>query len=289
MIPDLSTPPTLDDATVRAVKSLVDAAVATDHVSPLNEAAIFALTSSDVDHLVARIDGAVVGYGQHDRQTDSSQIVVTPGQRGHGVGEALSEAMVSSYPSTTMWAFGNLRGAQALVKRFGYVAVRELLIMGRPLDRIDPWTAPPGVTIRSYRPTDADQVLEVNAAAFAHHPEQGDLSRADFDQRTASDWFDPGGLIVAEDAGGRLLGFHWTKRHDQRTGEVYVLCTAPWASGLGLGQVLLNAGLDYLAKIGCLRVILYVESDNARAVRLYGAGGFEVVRSDIMYAPGGTP
>ena len=32
---------------------------------------------------------------------------------------------------------------------------------------------PDGVTVRGYRPSDADEVIRVNAAAFAHHPEQG--------------------------------------------------------------------------------------------------------------------
>ncbi len=43
----------------------------------------------------------------------------------------------------------------------------------------------------------------------------------------AEPWFDPAGLLLAEDADGTLLGFHWTKRHDERLGEVYVVGISP--------------------------------------------------------------
>ena len=67
--------------------------------------------------------------------------------------------------------------------------------------------------MRGYRDDDRDEVLRVNAAAFAHHPEQGSLDAEGLAARMAEEWFDPAGLLVA-DAGGGLRGFHWTKQHD---------------------------------------------------------------------------
>ena len=58
---------------------------------------------------------------------------------------------------------------------------------------------PEGVTIRGYRDADADGVLAVNAAAFAHHPEQGGMDAADLAERMAEPWWDPAGLLVAVD------------------------------------------------------------------------------------------
>ena len=87
-----------------------------------------------------------------------------------------------------------------------------------------------GVTIRGYRADDADEVLRVNAAAFAHHPEQGSMDAADLAERMAEPWFDPAGLLVA-DAGDGLLGFHWTKQHSAELGEVYVVARRPGRPG----------------------------------------------------------
>ncbi|WP_278258666.1 mycothiol synthase [Nocardioides convexus] len=139
---------------------------------------------------------------------------------------------------------------------------------------------PDGVTIRDYGDGDAAALLAVNAAAFATHPEQGALDRAGLDERMAEAWFDPAGLLLAVDPDGTLLGFHWTKQHDAATGEVYVVGIAPEAQGRGLGRVLTLAGLHHLAARGVAEVILYVESDNAPARRLYEGLGFTHAAAD---------
>ena len=66
-------------------------------------------------------------------------------------------------------------------------------------------------------------------------------------------------------------------------GEVYVLGISPSAQGRGLGRVLLDAGLKYLAQGPARDVILYVEQSNDTAVRLYERGGFVVDRRDIQF------
>ena len=140
-----------------------------------------------------------------------------------------------------------------------------------------------GVTIRGYRPDDADEVLRVNATAFAHHPEQGSMDAANLAERMAEPWFDPAGLLVA-DAGDGLLGFHWTKQHSAELGEVYVVAVDPAAQGRGLGRALTAAGLAHLASLGVRRIILYVESDNAPAVATYSHLGFAHTQTHVQYA-----
>ena len=103
--------------------------------------------------------------------------------------------------------------------------------------------------MRGYRHSDADEVIRVNAAAFAHHPEQGSMDAANLAERMAEPWFDPAGLLVAAD-GDRLLGFHWTKQHSPTLGEVYVVAIDPAAQGQGLGKLLTLAGLHHLADEG---------------------------------------
>jgi mycothiol synthase len=143
------------------------------------------------------------------------------------------------------------------------------------------------VTVRAYTPADAEEVVRVNAAAFAAHPEQGAMDAANLAERMAQPWFDPAGLLVAEDAGrpGRLLGFHWTKQHSPDLGEVYVVGIDPVAQGRGLGKLLTLAGLHHLAGRGVREVLLYVESDNAPAVAVYSGLGFGHEQADthVMY------
>ena len=124
----------------------------------------------------------------------------------------------------------------------------------------------------------------MNAAAFAHHPEQGSMDADELAERMAEPWFDPAGLLVAAD-GDRLLGFHWTKRHSATLGEVYVVGIDPASQGLGLGKVLVDAGLRHLRDGGAEDVLLYVESDNVPAVRLYEGLGFTHAQADthVMY------
>ena len=275
----------LDAALVSAVQGLVADVEAHDLVGPLNEAALLALHHDAVAHYVARSQARVLGYAQHDPATDTGQLCVHPDARGGGLGTALATALLQDAPSSELWAFGNLPAAQAIATKFSYGLVRELLILERPLTLDEPLApVPDGVTIRGFQPADEPALLAINAAAFADHPEQGDMDHANFTERTEQEWYDPADLLVAVDDSGTLLGFHWTKRHSARLGEVYVIATAPDASGRGLGGALLTAGLAHLATTGCRRVILYVESDNP-ALRLYRRHGFVVARSDVVYAP----
>jgi mycothiol synthase len=185
------------------------------------------------------------------------------------------------------WSHGDHPAAAALARRTGFERVRELWVMRRSLQ--DP-TATPSTRgsdfqVRSFRPGDEAELLRVNAAAFAHHPEQGGMDAAELTERMAEPWFDPAGLLVA-DAGDRLLGFHWTKRHTSTLGEVYVVGIDPASQGQGVGKVLVDAGLRHLRDGGADDVLLYVESDNLPAVRLYEGLGFTHAAADthVMYA-----
>jgi len=125
--------------------------------------------------------------------------------------------------------------------------------------------------------------LRVNAAAFANHPEQARIDLADLKDRMAEPWFNPDGFFVATRQGA-MIGFHWTKQHQDQLGEVYVLGVAPWVSGQGIGKALLLTGLRWLQQQGCSRVKLYVEADHRAAIELYLTYGFTTASRDVMYA-----
>ena len=212
---------------------------------------------------------------------DELSLVVAPESRGQGLGGRLLSRVLDEHADDTLlaWSHVDHPGAAALASTHGFEAVRALWVMRRPTTAaLPPLAVPDGIRVRSYQPADAEEVLRVNAAAFASHPEQGAMDAEDLAARMAEDWFDPAGLLVADAGDGHLLGFHWTKRHSPEVGEVYVVGIDPAAQGKGLGKVLTLAGLHHLADTD--EVILYVESDNDPAVAVYSGLGFTHAASD---------
>lgn len=221
------------------------------------------------------------------RQGEVVDLAVHPGARGRGAGTALSSAALAGVVEVEAWSHADHPAAGRLAERFGVPRARELRIMELPGEVPLPAVATPaGVAVRTFAPGDEEAVLAVNAAAFAHHPEQGGLTLADLRDRMAEDWFDPAGLFLAVDDHGELLGFHWTKEHHEEEppfGEVYVVGVDPGAAGRGIGSLLTNTGLRHLRSRGLGRVILYVEADNAPAVTVYERQGFRVLRTEVQY------
>ncbi len=216
-------------------------------------------------------------------------LVVHPDARGRGVATSLVESVLAALPGRlNAWSHGDHPAAAALARSHGFERVRELWVMRRamtdPLPALTVPEGPDGFEIRGYRPSDADEVLRVNAAAFAHHPEQGAMDAANLAERMAEPWFDPAGLLLAVE-GDRVLGFHWTKQHSPALGEVYVVGIDPAAQGRGLGKLLTLAGLHHLADLDVGEVLLYVESDNDPAVAVYSRLGFTHAATDthVMY------
>lgn len=216
----------------------------------------------------------------------SLDLAVEPSARDAGLGRALAEAALADAPAdVTAWSHNDDPAAAHLAATLGFEAIRSLWVMSREAGPVDVPSVD-GVTIRGYRDADASEVLRVNAAAFAHHPEQGSMDAANLAERMGEPWFDPAGLLVA-DAGDGLLGFHWTKQHSPDLGEVYVVAVDPAAQGRGLGHAVTAAGLEHLAALGVGRVILYVESDNAPAIATYSRLGFSHTQTHVQYARSG--
>jgi mycothiol synthase len=195
-----------------------------------------------------------------------------------------------------VWAHGALPAAAALAASAGLTAQRELWRMRRSLELPLPdLEMPDGVRIRPFVVgADEAELLRVNNAAFAWHPEQGGWTLDDVEAREAEPWFDPAGVLLAVDdaAPEHLLGFHWTKVHaagtgeadaDAPVGEVYVLGVDPAARGRRLGPALTLAGLAHLRDRGLGAVVLYVEADNVAAVRVYRDLGFGRFSADVSY------
>jgi mycothiol synthase len=227
-------------------------------------------------------------------------LVVHPHARCRGFGGRLLDRVIelAGDRPLSVWAHGDLPGSAQLLSSRGFTRGRVLLQMRRGLAGLDTDSAPAlpdGVHVEPFRPNRDEQAwLRVNARAFATHPEQGSWTAEDLRLREDEPWFDSAGFLLAwrgdPEAGGELLGSHWTKVHppgdvlpDERVGEVYVLGIAPEAQGLGLGRALTDLGLAHLRARGLRQVLLYVEEDNAAAVRLYESRGFTRFSADVSW------
>jgi mycothiol synthase len=287
------------------VRELVTAASGFDGVAPVGEQVLRELARDRTEHLLvtgARADAgsdAVIGYlnlSSRDAAVPMTELVVHPQARRRGIGAAMARAALAKTAGQThFWAHGTLEAARATASALGLVPVRELMQMRRSLRDIrEP--APPsqvgGVRIRTYAGTADDaELLRVNNAAFAGHPEQSGWTAADLAARRSAPWFDPQGLFLAfDDKTNRLLGFHWTKVHPDRPGlgEVYIIGVHPSAQGHGLGRMLTAVGVAWLARRLAAAdeptVMLYVESDNTAAIRTYQRLGFTLYSVDTAYA-----
>ncbi|MFC4377191.1 mycothiol synthase [Nocardia halotolerans] len=288
----------VDPATAERVGALLDRVRAADGVAPVSEQAVLSLGEADpgAKHLLAERAGELVGYANlvaaHDDHPAMAEVAVDPSARGAGIGaDLVRTALAEGGPDARVWAHGDLPAAKALAASLGLGTARELWQMRRSLmtPELPAVEVPADVVLRTYAgPGDDAELLRVNNAAFAWHPEQGGWTERDIAARRAESWFDPDGLFLAFDVTDptRLLGFHWTKAHPDAApaGEVYVVGIDPAAQGRGLGRLLTLAGLHHLRSTGLSEVLLYTEADNHAAVRTYTKLGFAPAHIDVAYA-----
>ena len=283
-----------------AVLTLAEEVSRRDGSPPLSEQFRLSAASRDVDgvdHVLALDEaGAVVGYAQWrlgpDGEPPSAELVVAPDVRRHGIGRSLAATLPGD---VRLWSHGSgasATEAASFAAALGLEPVRRLHVMGRSLRSGPAWPAaviPMGYAVRTFeRGRDEEAWLALNAAAFAHHPEQGSLRRPDLEQRIAQPWWDPAGLILVVDADDpdRLAASHWTKvdHPDGDVGEVYVVAVSPERQGQGLGRLVTVLGLDHLRSLGLDRVVLYVDEENVAAMRTYTALGFSDVEVHQQFA-----
>lgn len=281
---------------VDEVLALLGAATAADGSAPVGEHGLMRLRGAGPHLLERDRDGTLTGYAQLEPTEPgqwSAELAVHPAARRRGVGTALVRALLEARgpdAELQVWAHGELPGAVALAAAFDFRQVRTLWQLRRGLaePELGPVVLPEGVRLRAFEVgRDEDEFLRVNNAAFDWHPEQGGWGLDQVREREAEPWFDPAGFLLAVDdqAGGKVLGYHWTKVHTEpeHIGEVYVLGVDPAAQGRRLGGALTLAGLHHLRERGLDDVLLYVEADNHAAVRVYQKLGFAHWHTDAAF------
>jgi mycothiol synthase len=248
--------------------------------------------------LVAREPGHdhPVAYCQLSRGNDSwaIEMVVHPHHRYDmaGIGPELMNATLDIVREeggghVHWWVFEPTRVHHNIAELAGLREGRTLLQLRRPLpleshltDLISDFT-----TCRFRPGLDDDEWLSVNNAAFASHPEQGGWTHETLEARCNAPWFDPDGFLLHH-IDDTLAGFCWMKVHEKASGnvgEIYVIAVNPAFHNQGLGARLAIAGLQHTQTIGCTVGMLYVDSDNASARRMYDKLGFTTHQTDRAF------
>jgi mycothiol synthase len=164
--------------------------------------------------------------------------------------------------------------------RAGFVPYRDLLRLRRQLPALHT-----DLAVRMFTPEDAEGFIECNNRAFDWHPDQGEMTHEDLAAKQGELWYDPEGFLLLEE-NGIIIGFCWTKMHTHEKpalGEIYAIAVDPEHHGRGLGRELTLAGLAHLAKRGLRQAILYVESDNQAARKMYQNLGFDLEFTSRAY------
>jgi len=290
----------LDGGARTEVRKLLDDAQRADGFPGLSDQASLAIddgAASETVFLLARVSDTddLAGYAALARRDGvwSLETVVLPDLRDapadvHGalLDAAFGEVAARGGGAIKAWLrTDHEHGAERLADR-GLHPTRELLQLRASLSSaaLQDAASPP-VPVRPFRLGRDEQAwLEVNARAFAGHPEQGTWTLADLQHRERQPWFDPRGFLLHEE-GTRLAAFCWTKVHLHPVlGEIYVIGVDPDYQGRGLGRALTRAGLGHLATRGVPTAMLYVERDNMPALVLYRSLGFTEHHREVQYS-----
>jgi mycothiol synthase len=232
----------------------------------------------------------------------AAQLAAIAEQVGRAVREPITGVLTASGPLADAARLAMSNGAERLVLEIfpasaehdlvasaaGFTLTRAILEIRRRLPVTDiRRDGLATLSTRPFRPGTDDETrwLEVNNRTFSWHPEQGGWTLDDLHARMAEPWFDPDGFRLHEQD-GRLAAFCWTKRHDDESppaGEIFVIGVDPDFQSHGLGAPMTLAGLDWLADHGLTVGMLWVESDNRPALRVYARLGFKEWTSRRYY------
>ncbi|PWB98163.1 mycothiol synthase [Homoserinimonas hongtaonis] len=259
---------------------LISRATATDGQPPFSDQSLVELRDGRRELLsIDETAAAVLLRGD----PGEAELVVDPDARGNGLGEQMLSRVLTESPSILIWAHGDHPAARSLAARHELTAVRTLLQLRAPV-HADLGAAGALDGFTPFRPGHDDAAwLDINARAFAHHPEQGSLTQVDLDARMAEPWFNADDFLLLRDEDGQVIAFCWLKV-DGDIGEFYVVGVDPRHQGSGLGRRLVAAGLAHLAASGIRTASLYVDADNVPAVRLYRSYGFADHTVDVQYS-----
>lgn len=154
-----------------------------------------------------------------------------------------------------------------------------------------------GLHIRAYRGTDLPRLQEITAQTFGpvsidRNMEQllGPFGKGDWSTRKVAAIADdcgaqPDGVFVAEDKGGRVIGYVTTRlNRTSRIGWIPNLAVDPGHQGKGLGRALLLHAIEFFRRSGMQVAKIETLEQNPVGQKLYPSLGFKEVARQVHYA-----
>jgi len=256
-------------------------------------------------HLLAENENRIIGYALIDRSITNNSpsvwILVDPFFNGSIIQSELLEKVIEIYgKSVRIWVHGSQPELSTRLSDFEFVAKRIILVMRIELSYLQlSLKYVQDIVIRNFvAGTDTSGWLALNRKIFKDHPEQGNWNINDLSIRINEKWFDEKGFFVVE-LNNEIIGSIWTKIHEplmqnkllndtiqinQKFGEIYILAVAKKFQNLGIGKTLFTFALNYFKNKGIYNVILHVDYENKKAIKLYRDLGFLEFNRNILYS-----
>lgn len=147
--------------------------------------------------------------------------------------------------------------------------------VGNQHDSLDPH-----FKIASLDPGDEAELALVNNAAFEDHLDRANWTAQTVHDELSSTETQHRDVLVARvnHPSGQMCGYAWTRIYDKQEniGEVWALGVSPSFGGKGIGKALLRTAMHHLIRRRHMsRLVLYVDTDNAAAIKLYRDHDFQ--------------
>lgn len=202
--------------------------------------------------------------------------------------ELLAAAISTASRNVTLWTRGwQTTFVETRTKSLRLERTRHVLQLARRVsDVVHDHFAPP-IKVRPATPSDFARIVEIDTTAFREHPERSLLSSEQLDARLAVADEQHEVLLVAE-AGKSIAGFAWLRPYrnfETRTTatELAVLAVDPRFHKSGIGRALVRHAIHSTQTFyNTDELLLYVDADNAGALRVYFSQGFHDQHRDLV-------
>ena len=235
------------------------------------------------DNVIAEEDGRVLGYAALGPRGDLALAAANDALADELVERIVARARGRGDAAILVTVLAADSALSRLAARHPFQLEHEMLVMWRPLGRpLEERRVPEGVSIRTFRPEDAESVhLLLDDAYRGWDPRYVPLPHGDWVGWMIGDLeFDADAWWLAE-RNGALAGcaLHW------RSGWLKDLAVRDSERRRGLGAALVTTGLAEFARRGKRRVGLKVDAGNPTgAARLYERLGFVTERREAVWA-----